>query len=153
MRKIIPAVRDLDSLLAHTKPEGDCLIWQNGKTPSGYGKTRFNGKTTGTHRLALFFTTQTWGQCALHLCDTPACVNPDHLQWGSYSQNSSDMVNKDRQAKGSRIAQSKLTEEQAKQIKQEYALGIESWRSLGIKYGVSKTVIGYIVKNKFWTHI
>lgn len=153
MSKRLPEVSDLQSLLNRADKLNDCLIYRYGKTPNGYSKLRWNGKTISGHRLSLYFSTGKFAECALHLCDNPACINPDHLKWGTFADNSADMVDKNRQAKGSKIHQSKLTEKQVASIKAEYSVGDTSWRLLALKYGVSKTVIGYILKNKFWTHI
>lgn len=45
-----------------------------------------------------------------HSCDNPRCVNPNHLWEGTINQNNLDRDIKNRNAKGSTIATSKLTE-------------------------------------------
>jgi hypothetical protein len=64
----------------------------------GYGMMTFNGAHTTAHRASWlvwrgFIPT---GQCVLHKCDTPACVNPAHLFLGTKSDNTTDAVTKGR---------------------------------------------------------
>lgn len=89
---------------------GDCWIWvgplRGGDT--GYGGWRGNG----AHRVALAATTPvpshqaltkdgrptTWD--ALHQCDTPSCVRPDHLYWGTDADNARDRAARSLRVKG-----------------------------------------------------
>lgn len=152
MTKSLPIGSSLEQLLLQTKRQNDCLIWQRGLTPNGYGKVSYAGKSIGAHRLALFYTSGIWGEVAMHSCDTKACINPEHLSWGSYADNSQDMVNKGRSAKGMAISQSKLTDDQVAEIKKRIGLG-ESYRSVGRAFGVSKTLIRFIGIGEYWRHI
>lgn len=152
MRNSLPIGSTLEQLLANTLPSGDCLIWQRGKTPNGYAKVSHKGKTIGAHRLVLFFDTGCWGEVALHKCDIKDCINPKHLAWGTASENSADMVAKNRSAKGSRVGTSKLNDEQVIEIRVKYAKG-SSMRQLGREFGVSKTAIRFIVTREYWSHL
>ena len=50
------------------------------------------------------------GMCIMHIvCDNRKCVNPAHLKEGTNQDNSTDMVNKCRSAKGEKQGASKLT--------------------------------------------
>jgi hypothetical protein len=152
MTKSLPIGSNLEQLLSQTKADGNCLIWQRGKTPNGYAKVSYQGKSIGAHRLVLFYTTGAWGQTAMHKCDRKECINPAHLSWGTPAENSDDMVIKGRSAKGTLIQQSKLNEIAVKEIRSRYKRG-ESMRSLGHSFGVSKTAIAFIVNYDHWRHV
>lgn len=152
MTKSLPIGSSLEQLISQTKLENGCLIWQRGITPNGYAKVRYQGRSIGGHRLALFYTTGIWGEVALHSCDIKACINPEHLSWGTPAENSRDMVIKGRSAKGEQIRQSKLNTDQVLQIKERLAKG-ESLRSIGKAFGVSKTLIRFISIGEYWGHV
>lgn len=91
----------------------------------------------------------------LHSCDTPLCVNPDHLFLGTVLDNSADCVSKERHPRGETHGQAKLTEQQVREIKQQCIPGsrLHGFRPLARKYKVSKPVIAGIVKNQGWKHV
>ena len=90
--------------------------------------------------------------CICHKCDNPSCVNPHHLSEGTQQDNSNDMVNKGRAAKGEKQHLSKLTEKQVLEIRAKYAKGGTTHRQLAKEYGVFHAVIGNIIRRKTWTH-
>ena len=82
-------------------PFSGCWIWTAGIFEKrGYGA--FAHPEQLAHRVAWTFYRGTIpeGAHVLHSCDTPACVNPDHLFLGDQVANMSDKVRKGRQAKG-----------------------------------------------------
>ena len=83
-----------------TKAENGCLLWTGAAKPSGYGNINVDGRTESTHRAAYmaFNGEIPHGMVVCHHCDTPACVNPDHLFIGTQKDNLSDM-----DAKGRRV--------------------------------------------------
>lgn len=75
-------------------PEAGCWIWLGWKSAAGYGGVRSHGKSfSSAHRY--FYTHLVGpipdGMLVLHKCDTPICVNPDHLFLGDHLANNEDM--------------------------------------------------------------
>ena len=82
--------------------QGECLIWNAYKMPSGYGLFRLNGKTTLAHRAAWIIR---YGEIkdslmVLHRCDNPSCVELDHLFLGTGKDNMQDKIAKGRYNNG-----------------------------------------------------
>ena len=90
-------------------PSTGCRLWQCGQS-SKYGYFWLEYKDRLAHRVAyeLYIGKIPKGMCVCHKCDTPKCVNPDHLFLGTTNDNMQDMCNKDRQAKGTLNGNSKL---------------------------------------------
>lgn len=140
---MLASVTDLDSLLSFAKP-GDfgCLVWQRNKNLKGYGRQKFEGKMWRAHRLALYFATGVLGEQAMHSCDNRACVNPEHLSWGTNADNSADKVAKGRQAKT-------LNDHQVREIRKIWNNNIKpNQYELASAFGVSQAQISKIVKGK-----
>jgi hypothetical protein len=126
----------------------ECIIWHKAKNSSGYGVTWHQGKQEYIHRVVA---KAKKGDVVLHLCDNKLCINPEHLSCGSYSDNSSDMVQKGRQAKGEQCGNSKLKEHQVKAIRK--LNGFFSSREVANLYNISKTNVLDIWNNKTWTYL
>ena len=80
----------------------NCWLWNAGKNYKDYGNfsVTINGcsKTYRAHRFIYeyFNGTIPEGMLVCHTCDTPRCVNPNHLWLGTVSDNTVDSVNKKR---------------------------------------------------------
>lgn len=77
--------------------EKGCMIWPHGKNSEGYSILRLNNVSSKGHRLSLqrkLGREIKKGMCALHKCDNPSCVNPEHLWEGTKAQNNQDRAKK-----------------------------------------------------------
>ena len=67
-----------------------CWIWTAAIDIYGYGMVRIAGKLTKAHRA--FYELRVgripYGLVIDHLCHTPACVNPDHMEPVTHKENS-----------------------------------------------------------------
>lgn len=82
------------------EPNSGCWLWDGEAHDNGYGRFHLRGRRYYAHRVALSVSGIVLGDgdCALHRCDVPACVNPDHLFVGTRSDNTHDMWRKGRAA-------------------------------------------------------
>ncbi len=84
------------------EPNSGCWIWTSGWDKAGYGHSTGNVRA---HRLSweIHVGDVPSGMLVCHKCDTPCCVNPNHLFLGTPQDNMSDKVSKGRQASGEQI--------------------------------------------------
>jgi len=80
--------------------EESCWMWT--ATLNAYGRPQvyWNGRLWMAGRVALWMATGVVPEKndACHTCDNPPCVRPDHLWWGSRTDNVRDMMKKGRAA-------------------------------------------------------
>ena len=132
----------------------DTGCWECGShytNKGGYPKCWYSGTSMRVHR-AIFIShfnianlPARW--VVRHTCDNRSCINPKHLLIGTNTDNTRDMVERNRQAKGSKNGQSRLTEKQVLEIKSNH---IDNGVVLGKKYGVTKCAISDIRLGKGW---
>ena len=133
----------------------DCWEWQGARKSSGHGNfalTQNSFVVASNHSLALFTGGRPDGAFALHHCDNPPCVNPQHLYWGTYQDNANDRVSRNRQPRGSMHARSQLTESQVLHIRERYAAG-ESVRSIADSLGQSRSAVTNSATHMTWKHV
>lgn len=139
------------------EPNSGCFLWLGGLSGDGYGKSWYRGKGIRAHRLAWIAAkgsvppeTQ-----VLHKCDTPLCVNPEHLFLGTHLDNMRDASKKGRlhgkppRKIGEAHPAAKLTEQQVLEIR---ASGI-GCRIAARMYGVTSDHILHIRSGRKWRHL
>lgn len=133
---------------------GTCQMYMGTKDAYGYGSVRLShtekpyvGKA---HRLMYKASHPDWdgSGVVMHTCDTPACVNPEHLMVGTQRDNLADMRAKSRQVNGSKHGMAKLDEAQVAEIKRRGA-----GSQLAAEYGVTRGCIDHIRWGNTWTHV
>lgn len=79
----------LDRLADKVLVGDGCWLWTYTKTPEGYGILNVEGKPTHAHRLfyELLVGPISDGCVIDHLCRTPSCVRPAHLEPTSQREN------------------------------------------------------------------
>jgi hypothetical protein len=86
------------AMIAAQEPYPGCVLWHLSLNMAGYGQKVVRGKLWLAHRWVW---TQANGPIPEgmqinHHCDTPACVNLDHLYLGTQSDNTRDQIERGR---------------------------------------------------------
>lgn len=73
----------------HPEPNSGCWLWSGAADYQGYGHFYARGKTTQAHRWAYEHSGKIIPNdlCLDHLCRTPSCVNPSHLELVTVREN------------------------------------------------------------------
>lgn len=128
-----------------------CWLWTGCHNRQGYGQFWMEFCTYLAHRVSWFLVHNRWPKPqALHHCDHPSYVRPDHLFEGGDADNSADRVRKQRSAKGELHGRAKLTEQIVGKIRSTYAAGGTSQATLAQRHGVVQQHISRILHKKRW---
>lgn len=153
-------------------PNG-CWVWTAARNLGGYG--RFALGFGNSQRMATHVMLELCGRPrpsessqALHHCDNPSCVNPDHLYWGGYSENVRDKMARRRCApekrrgirngmhtvpearlKGARNPAAKLNDAAVLSI----IADTRPNKAIAADHGVTSSLVGQIKRGKAWRHL
>jgi transposase-like protein len=140
--------------LSNVKKTAKCWFWIGHTNPAGYGMIWDNARKRKVlaHRYSYERVNGAVGRGLIvrHKCDVTLCVNPEHLDIGTRSDNSQDASSRNRS--GNQFSKHGtprvFTNEEARAIREEYALSDMSQTKLARKYGVHQATISSIVLGK-----
>lgn len=138
------------------KRDSGCWMWLGSQDSDGYGSIRMNGRSIRAHRFSYqyFVGPIPGGMLVCHRCDTPGCVNPEHLFIGSNRENMQDMVAKGRHldgraGSGSHLA--KLSLEDVRAIRDLLAQGVKNIE-IATQFSISHRTVSAIKTRKIWAN-
>jgi hypothetical protein len=131
------------------EPNSGCWLWIGADDGHGYGQLNIGGKVIKAHRAAweLKVGPIPSGLNVCHKCDTPPCINPDHLFLGTRGENIRDAFAKGRiNRAGAAHPQVKLTQQDISNILSCNASNAQIARA----YGVTRQHVSGIRIGKTW---
>lgn len=140
----------------------ECWEWIASRN-KGYGQIGYvlaDGRRVAYHasRIAYYVANgrpDLSGKVVRHTCDNPPCCNPAHLLTGTDADNAQDKVERGRAGapRGERHPKAKLTEQQVKELRAEYARGGVTHRQLAARYGMAHGTIGAMLRGTGWSTV
>jgi len=142
------SLEDVYRFIPKNKNKNSCWIWQGSKDTGGYGLFRLEGTLWKAHRL--IFLLHNRGELEekdfiCHKCDTPSCVNPNHLFKGNQSLNRKDMYKKGRGNTSDKLAK-KLSRSLANEIRESTG----THQSIANRYNIDRSMVGKIKSGVCW---
>lgn len=127
----------------------ECVLWPFSVNVKGYPQVRCNGKLQRAHLLvcAERHGERPAGMVCCHSCGNKLCVNPNHLRWGTPSDNEQDKVGHGTALIGQSNPMARLSETSVSVIVD----GQCKAKVLAAKFGVSTSTINDIRRGKTWS--
>jgi hypothetical protein len=149
--------------LHRAEQRGSCLCLGNG---SYYPSWHSDGRKTGriAHLILRVYAGQRpRGAYSLHSCDNKACINPDHLRWGTQKENideacvrgrmpSPPLVDQGKRARDGVHPWARLKPIDVKCIRDRLAKG-ETQQFIAADFGVTFQQISKIKLGQRWAHL
>lgn len=155
-RSIALSEKDIERFWKKVDKRGpdECWNWRAAKT-NGYGAQKIKGFHFVASRLSwiIHFGDIPEGLKALHKCDNPPCVNPEHLFLGTDNDNMVDKVKKGRATGGSQPGEKngsvKLRVDNVFEIRR--LLSSETISAISRTFKVSRAQINRIKNGLSWS--
>ena len=134
-------------------PDTGCMMW-TAYVRNRYGAFRIGSKVKQAHRVAweMKHGTIPEGMNICHRCDTPTCVNPDHMFIGTQKDNMQDCAQKGRMDhRGEKNSFAILDEDDIRAIR---ALrGKKTQEEIAKMFGTARGNIANIMTGHSWAHV
>lgn len=135
-------------------PIRKCWIWTRARSAKGYGSMFIGGRYVSAHRASYILhrgPISDPGLYVCHRCDTPSCVNPDHLFLGTPRDNTNDRRAKGRSGdlRGERNGRARLTPSDVAKLR----ASSEPTASLALTFGISVAQVRRIRTGLQWRHL
>lgn len=152
-----PKKTPIERFFEKVEKTSSCWLWKAHKNQKGYGMFHYK-KDMSAHKFSYLLhkgdVPKTMFVC--HKCDTPSCVNPEHLWLGTNKENVQDSKDKGRNirptARGSLNHNSKLDETSVREIKNLLKEGMNK-KEISRRFKISYPTILNIWNNKIWKHV
>jgi len=127
--------------------ESNCILTTHWINAKGYGQIKRAGVKMTHHRWVYcqhhkISLDSIAGKQVMHTCDTPACINPEHLVLGTNQDNVTDKMTKGRFVAYTR--HKVLTPEQVEQVK--HAWKTQTQTAIAKAFGVNQKIISKIIR-------
>lgn len=147
----------VDSKTEKSGPHG-CWLWLAGRDKDGYAVAHEQKKQFRVHRRVLekkLGRPIGRGMFACHHCDTPACVNPEHLYEGTPKENTQDIFRRGRNPRqdGEHNGASKLTVHDVKNMREVLERFDFSHAQVAELFGCSRRLVGLINRRERWASV
>ena len=134
------------------EPNSGCLLWTGCVAGNKYGSFHDGERLVGAHTYSYRLNRGPIqkGRMVCHTCDTPLCVNPDHLFVGSPSMNQQDALKKGRSARAAAFGWSHSPE-----LKERIRQDPRPYQVIADEYGLKRTQVKNIKTTEarsFWRH-
>ena len=133
---------------SRTLPDTSCVIWKGRLDTSGYPYFSAEGTRYSAHRYSWESANGRSADDAFvcHLCDTPACVNPNHLELGNPTENGFDAAVRGR-------LYAKLSPAKVRLIRKIFTGRAVKQREIAEAFGVSQATVSRALHGNNWVHV
>lgn len=145
VREFNADARFLIECMSIPEPNSGCWLWLGIQNP--YGRLKYRGMNFLAHHMSFmahFNQRILEAQVICHRCDTPACVNPNHLFIGTQKDNIIDAIKKGRVVVPERTDTPKYSKETKDQMREDFRNGMRV-SDIVRKYKIPRSTVNKIV--------